>query len=58
MRERLEYIRTLSRTNRAQNIIISDLHKEIFKTTVCLSCPAAIRQAVKRLKEYYNKTYA
>ncbi len=60
MREELEWIRTLSRTNREDNKRIKELHESIFGygLHVCITCPASIRDAVKRLKQYYLEHYA
>lgn len=59
MREELEWVRTLSRTNREDNKRIKELHLNIFGDGlhVCITCPASIRDAVKRLKQYYSATY-
>ncbi len=57
MIEDFEWLIKLSRTNREDNIRIKAMHEEIFGDGlhVCITCPASIRDAVKRLKEYYGK---
>jgi hypothetical protein len=57
MKERLEYIRTLSRANGEQTKIIQSLHIEIFNKDIQISCPTCVRIAVNRLKNYYNEKY-
>jgi len=51
-----DWLNSLSRTTRADNIKIQQLCDLIFndKVRICLTCPASVRAAVKRLKQYYN----
>ena len=57
MKEKLEWVRTLSRTTREDNIKLAAMTKQLFNIDMCTSCPAAIRQAVIRLKNYYIENY-
>jgi len=59
MKQELEWINTLVRTNTEDNKRIAALHAEIFGSGlyVCITCPSSIRDAVKRLKQYYINEY-
>jgi len=59
MKEELEWINSLTRLKQEDKKRLLIIHRELFGASAdpCLNCPDAIRQAVNRLKKYYEQNY-
>ena len=59
MRDRLNWVRKLTRADAEDKAKILKLHTEIFGSSihVCVNCPDSLRAAVNRLKVEYSNRY-
>lgn len=59
MKEDLEWVISLTRLKQEDKTRLLNIHRELFGNSIdpCMNCPDSIRQAVNRMKKYYEKEY-